>query len=52
MVDVVITGVSARARMADALRQFAGLPLERKQGEEGAGHRLAASPHKIAAAAG
>jgi acetyl esterase/lipase len=50
MVDVVITGVSGRARMADALRQFAGLPPERK-GEEGAGHR-AASPHKIAAAAG
>ena len=49
MVDVVITGVSGRARMADALRQFAGLPPERK-GEEG-GHRLATA-HKIAAAAG
>ena len=26
MVDVVITGVSGRVRMADALRRFAGLP--------------------------
>jgi acetyl esterase/lipase len=30
MVDVIITGVSGRARMAEALRRFAGL------GEEGA----------------
>ncbi|MGA7803066.1 flavin-containing monooxygenase [Bradyrhizobium sp.] len=28
MVDVVITGVSGRARMAQALRRFAGLPME------------------------
>ena len=28
MVDVVITGVSGRARMAEALRRFAGLPLD------------------------
>ena len=26
MVDVVITGVSGRAKMAEALRGFAGLP--------------------------
>jgi hypothetical protein len=35
MVDVVITGVSARVQMADALRRFAGLPPERKEGDEG-----------------
>jgi hypothetical protein len=35
MVDVVITGVSARMQMADALRRFAGLPPERKEGDEG-----------------
>jgi acetyl esterase/lipase len=28
MVDVVVTGVGARAQMADALRRFAGLPAE------------------------
>ncbi|SHL20937.1 Predicted flavoprotein CzcO associated with the cation diffusion facilitator CzcD [Bradyrhizobium lablabi] len=35
MVDVVITGVSGRVQMADALRRFAGLPPERKEGDEG-----------------
>jgi cation diffusion facilitator CzcD-associated flavoprotein CzcO/acetyl esterase/lipase len=35
MVDVVITGVAARVQMADALRRFAGLPPERKEGDEG-----------------
>jgi acetyl esterase/lipase len=35
MVDVVITGVSGRASMADALRRFAGLPKENGQSEEG-----------------
>ena len=49
MVDVVITGVSARAQMANALRRFAGLPTEMRQGDEGVG--LTASPRKIAAAA-
>jgi hypothetical protein len=28
MVDVVITGVSARVKMAEALRGFAGLPRQ------------------------
>ena len=34
MVDVVITGVSGRAKMAEALRGFAGLPrkVERERG--------------------
>jgi acetyl esterase/lipase len=35
MVDVVITGVSGRARMANALRRFAVLPKEHGQSEEG-----------------
>jgi hypothetical protein len=35
MVDVVITGVAARVQMADALRRFAWLPPERKEGDEG-----------------
>jgi len=52
MVDVVITGVSGRAQMANALRRFAGLPPERRQGGEGVGLGLAASPREIAAAAG
>ena len=39
MVDVVITGVSGRVQMAEALRRFAGLP--------GQDHQRA--PHEIAA---
>ena len=39
MVDVVITGVSARVRMAEALRRFAGLPQQDNQ----------RAPHEIAA---
>jgi hypothetical protein len=35
MVDVVITGVSGRVQMAEALRRFAGLAPERKQVDEG-----------------
>jgi cation diffusion facilitator CzcD-associated flavoprotein CzcO/acetyl esterase/lipase len=31
MVDVVITGAGGRARMAEALRRFAGLPLDQQQ---------------------
>jgi len=34
MVDVVITGASGRARMAEALRSFAGLPADTRQAEE------------------
>jgi len=45
MVDVVITGVSGRVRMAQALRQFAGLP---PQSEEVRLGRIT-SPHAIAA---
>jgi len=44
MVDVVITGVSARAQMANALRRFAGLP--ERQGE-GVGPGVTAPPHQI-----
>jgi hypothetical protein len=35
MVDVVITGVSGRARMAEALRRFAKRPKAAAQYEEG-----------------
>jgi hypothetical protein len=51
MVDVVITGVSGRVQMAEALRRFAGLPSERKQGDEGARPGRTTSPHEIASAA-
>lgn len=50
MVDVVITGVQGRMQMAEALRRFAGLPLEVKSGDEN-GHGQASPGHKIAAAA-
>jgi hypothetical protein len=43
MVDVVITGVSARVQMAEALRGFAGL---HRQDDEAV---RSASPHEIAA---
>ena len=33
MVDVVITGVSGREQMAEALRGFAGLPSNRQDNE-------------------
>jgi hypothetical protein len=49
MVDVVITGVSGRVQMAEALRRFAGLPPERKHGDEGVRPGPTASPHEIAA---
>ena len=35
MVDVVITGVSGRVKMAEAMRRFAGLAPQSKQGDEG-----------------
>jgi acetyl esterase/lipase/cation diffusion facilitator CzcD-associated flavoprotein CzcO len=50
MVDVVITGVSGRVQMADALRRFAGLPPEARRGDE-AGRSQATPAHQIAAAA-
>jgi hypothetical protein len=49
MVDVVITGVGARVRMAEALRRFAGLAPESSQGSEDVGPGRTASPHEIAA---
>jgi len=51
MVDVVITGVSGRLQMAEALRRFAGLPSERRQADEGVRPGQTASPHEIASAA-
>ncbi|WP_339035159.1 alpha/beta hydrolase fold domain-containing protein [Bradyrhizobium symbiodeficiens] len=42
MVDVVITGVSGRVQMAQALRRFAGLP-EVSRGEPGPGFKIAAA---------
>jgi cation diffusion facilitator CzcD-associated flavoprotein CzcO/acetyl esterase/lipase len=47
MVDVVITGVSGRVRMAEALRRFAGLSLSTRPGDE-----AVPSPHELRAAAG
>jgi cation diffusion facilitator CzcD-associated flavoprotein CzcO/acetyl esterase/lipase len=47
MVDVVITGVSGRVRMAEALRRFAGLSLGTRPGDE-----AVPSPHELRAAAG
>jgi acetyl esterase/lipase len=50
MVDMVITAVSGRATMAEALRRFAGLPQARRQSEEGARpDRKAARPAARAA---
>jgi hypothetical protein len=46
---MVITGVGARAQMANALRRFAGLPEIKG---ESAGPRATAAPHQIDAAAG
>lgn len=49
MVDVVITGAPGRGQMAEALRRFAGLPLEvsssdeHSQGQGSPGHRIAAA---------
>ena len=45
MVDVVVTGVSGRAKMAEALRSFAGLPRKLKESED-------VSPIAVNAAAG
>ena len=43
MVDVVITGVSGRIQMAEALRRFAGLPPLVKPGDEARVHKLDAA---------
>ena len=45
MVDVVVTGVSGRAKMAEALRGFAGLPRKLEESED-------VSPIAVNAAAG
>jgi cation diffusion facilitator CzcD-associated flavoprotein CzcO/acetyl esterase/lipase len=51
MVDVVITGASGRARMAEALRGFAGLPQDRGQRNEGVRSDRKAAPAAVNAAA-
>ncbi len=51
MVDVVITGASGRARMAEALRRFAGLPQDTEQSDKSARHDRKASAAKVQAAA-
>ena len=50
MVDVVITGVAGRARMADTLRRFAGLPQDMGKREGAGSDRNASPPEAIAAA--
>jgi hypothetical protein len=51
MVDVVITGVSGRVQMADALRRFAGLPPAWREGDVGFRPSQVVAPHEIASAA-
>jgi hypothetical protein len=48
MVDVVITGVSGRVQMADALRRFAGLPPAWREGDVGFRPSQVVAPHEIA----
>ena len=50
MVDMVITSVSGRVQMAEALRRFAGLPPQATGGDEARRGQVAS--HKLAAAAG
>jgi acetyl esterase/lipase len=51
MVDVVITGVNGRVKMAQALRGFAGLPQE-TEGDTGVRFGRKVPPREINAAAG
>ena len=51
MVDVVITGTSGRARMAEVLRRFAGLPQDSGQRHEGVRPDRNTSPPEVSAAA-
>jgi acetyl esterase/lipase len=51
MVDVVITGASHRATMAEALRRFAGIPVDTGQSNQGLRPARNASPTKINEAA-
>jgi cation diffusion facilitator CzcD-associated flavoprotein CzcO/acetyl esterase/lipase len=52
MVDVVITGASGRATMAQALRRFAGLPQEAAQADESVRPARPTPPPEVNAAAG
>jgi hypothetical protein len=51
MVDVVLTGVDGRVKMAEALRHFAGLPQKTEQGDEGASPSRNVLPQEVTAAA-
>ena len=51
MVDVVLTGVDGRVKMAEALRRFAGLPQKTEQGDEGASPSRNVLPQEVTAAA-
>jgi cation diffusion facilitator CzcD-associated flavoprotein CzcO/acetyl esterase/lipase len=51
MVDVVITGASGRARMAEALRRFSGLPRKTAESGEGVRPGRDASQSEVNAAA-
>jgi acetyl esterase/lipase len=52
MVDIVITGVSGRARMAEVLRRFAGPPQDAEQSDKGVRLDRMTSLPEIHAAAG
>ena len=51
MVDVVLTGVDGRVKMAEALRRFAGLPQKTGEGDEGASPSRNVLPQEVTAAA-
>ena len=51
MVDVVLTGVDGRVKMAEALRRFAGLPRKTGEGDEGVSPGRNAVPQEVTAAA-
>jgi acetyl esterase/lipase len=51
MVDVVLTGVDGRVKMAEGLRRFAGLPQKTGEGDEGASPSRNVLPQEVTAAA-
>jgi acetyl esterase/lipase len=51
MVDVVLTGVDGRVKMAEALRRFAGLPQKTGEGDEGASPSRNVLPQEVTAPA-
>jgi acetyl esterase/lipase len=51
MVDVVRTGVSGRAKMAEALRRFAGMPKQEEPSDEAIRYDRKVSPTEVDAAA-